>query len=117
MFRKDKWPFTPVCLSEIIDQETLAVVQSGCSERLERPLTILDYEPRTKNFSDPVESINEKQRYEEFCRFLRNEEYVKGGDQACEQADIEEAKESLKSHLLCSYESLKKGFFEINDPS
>jgi DNA-binding GntR family transcriptional regulator len=33
------------------------------------------------------------------------------------RGEHKEAKESLKSHLLCSYESLKKGFFKINNSS
>ena len=42
MPKQDKWPYTPVRLSQIIDRETLTVIESGCCERLGRPLTILD---------------------------------------------------------------------------
>jgi signal transduction histidine kinase len=79
-----------------MDKETLAVIESGCSERLGRPLTILDFDPQTEGFSDRIESINEKQRYEGFCRLLRDGARIEGGDQACEQADIAQAKESLQ---------------------
>jgi len=96
MFDKSKWPFTPVNLSEIINKETLAVIESGCCERLGRPLTILDYDPHTGGFSHRIESINEIQRYETFCRFLRNEPHVSGGDEACKRRDIEQARESLQ---------------------
>lgn len=96
MFQKDKWPFVPICLSEIIDKDTLAVIESGCCERLGRPLTILDYDLHTGGLSHRIESINEKQRYEGFCRFLRDEEHVKGGDRACKKWDIEQAKVSLE---------------------
>lgn len=95
MFQKDKWPFTPVCLNEIIDKDTLAVIESGCCERLGRPLTIFDYDPQTGGFSHRIESIDEKQRYEEFCRFLRGDEVI-GGDAACKQEDIIQAERSLQ---------------------
>ena len=96
MFRKDKWPFIPVCLDQIIDRETLSVIESGCCERLGRALTILDYDPGTGGFSDRIESINEKQRYESFCRLLRDGKRVQGGDEACKRFDIEQAELSLQ---------------------
>jgi len=95
MFRQDKWPFTPVCLSEIISGDTLAVIESGCCERLGRALTILDYDPVTGGFSHRIESINVKQRYDPFCGFLRGEQ-VRGGDEACKRCNAAEAKISLK---------------------
>jgi len=95
MFQKDKWPFTPVCLSEIMDKDTLAVIESGCCERIQKPLTIFDYDPQTGGFSHRIESINEKQRYEGFCRFLRGEQ-VNGGDKACKLEDIKQAEKSLQ---------------------
>ena len=96
MFRKDKWPFTPVCLSEIISGDRLAVIESGCCERLGRALTILDYDPDTGGFSHRIESINEKQRYEKFCGLLRDEKRVRGMDEACKVWDMEQAKISLQ---------------------
>jgi signal transduction histidine kinase len=96
MFRQDKWPFTPVCLSEIIRRERLAVIESGCCERLGRALTILDYDPDVDEFVDRIESINEKQRYEKFCRLLRDEKRVQGGDNTCKVWDMGRAKISLQ---------------------
>jgi signal transduction histidine kinase len=77
-------------------KETLAVIESGCSERLGRPLTILDYDPGTGSFGFRIESINEKRRYDGFCRFLRDEDHVKGGDKTCKREDIKQAKISLQ---------------------
>jgi signal transduction histidine kinase len=96
MFREDKWPFTPVCLSEIIRRERLAVIESGCCERLGRALTILDYDPDVDEFVDRIESINEKQRYEKFCGLLRDEKRVQGGDNTCKVWDMGRAKTSLQ---------------------
>jgi signal transduction histidine kinase/ligand-binding sensor protein len=96
MFRQDKWPFTPVCLSEIIGRDRMAVIESGCCERLGRALTILDYDPDFDEFVDRIESINEKQRYEKFCGLLRDEKRVQGGDNACKVWDMGRAKISLQ---------------------
>jgi signal transduction histidine kinase len=91
-----KWPFVPTCLNDILDKDTLAVIESGSCERLGRPLTILDFDSQTGGFTHRIESVNEKQRYEEFCRFFRNENFVKGGDAACKKRDVEQAKISLQ---------------------
>ena len=96
MFQRDKWPFTPECLSEIIDSETLAVIQSGCCERLKNALTILDCMPGTGGFCHRIESIDEEQRYAEFCRLLRDDNHVLGGNELCKNWDIEQAKKSLE---------------------
>ena len=95
MFQHDHWPFTPTCLSEIIDSETLAVIEAGCSARLGRALTILDYSAALENFSYRIESINLQQHWEKFCALLRNEAVVRGGDRACQDCDIREAGVSL----------------------
>jgi signal transduction histidine kinase len=94
-----KWPFLPVCLSEIVDKDTLAALESGCCERLGRPLTILDYDPDSRGFCDRIESIAEKQRYAEFCYLLRDGTCVQGGDVACKQADIRQSQLSLRQYL------------------
>ncbi|MGD9099601.1 MAG: PocR ligand-binding domain-containing protein, partial [Anaerolineae bacterium] len=104
MPQKDKWPFIPVRLSEIIDQDTLVVIESGCCERLGRPLTMFDYDPQSGGFSHRIESINERRRYEAFCRLLRDEKRVSGGDRACKREDIEQARKSLQE------------FYETQDP-
>lgn len=95
MFQSDKWPFTPTRLSEIIDSETLAVVEAGCSSRLGRALTILDYSAEAESFSYRIESINLKQHWEKFCALLRNRAVVKGGERACQDCDLREARISL----------------------
>lgn len=59
-------------------------------------MTILDYDPGTGGFSHRIESINEKQRYEKFCRLLRDEKRVRGMDDACKAWDIKQAKISLE---------------------
>ncbi len=98
MFQKDKWPFTPVCLGEIIDPDNLSVIESGCCERLGRPLTILDCNPNAEVSCRRIESLNEKRRYEEFCHFLRSDENVSGGDEACKQEDLKQAEVSLQEY-------------------
>ncbi len=91
-----KWPFIPTCLTDILDKDTLTVIESGSCERLGRPLTIHDFDPQTGGFSHRIESVNEKQRYEEFCHFFRNDANVPGGDKACKAEDINQAKHSLE---------------------
>ncbi len=91
-----KWPFIPTCLTDILDKETLTVIESGSCERLGRPLTILDFDSEADNFVHRIESVNEKQHYEDFCRFLRSEDHVQGGDKACKTGDISQAKRSLQ---------------------
>ncbi len=94
MFKKDRWPFIPSRISDIIDPETLAVIQSGCSERLKRPLTVMDYDPATNNFKR-IESFNEKERYEEFCRRYRAD---RRRDELCKDCDIREASRSIDQY-------------------
>ncbi len=89
MFQKDKWPFIPTCLGDLIDRDTLSVIQSGCCERLGRPLIIFDGNPQTKQFSNPIEAINLRQRFESFCSTFR--EQVEGGEQACRRCNLENA--------------------------
>ena len=91
-----KWPFIPTCLNDILDKDKLAVIVSGSYDRLGRPLTILDFDSQTGSFSERIESMNEKRRYEEFCRFFRDENHVKGGDIACKKWDDGQANISLK---------------------
>ena len=95
MFRKDQWPFTPVCLTEIIDKDTLSVIEAGCGERMERPLTILNYDPQSDNFSEHIYPIHPVGRFEDFCRLLRDSELVQGGEEACRESNRREAKKSL----------------------
>lgn len=95
MFRRDMWPFTPEKLSDVIDKETLSVLQAGCCERLGRSLIIYDYVPVTGDFSERIEPIELRQHFEKFCDFLRNDEYVQGGDSLCKQCNLTETQKSL----------------------
>ncbi|CAG0953477.1 Virulence sensor protein BvgS [Anaerolineales bacterium] len=90
-----KWPFNPTCLNDILDKDRLAVIESGGYERLGRPLTILDFDSKAGSFTHRIESIHEKQHYEEFCRFFRDDAHVKGGDTVCKNWDIAQAKKSF----------------------
>jgi signal transduction histidine kinase len=96
MFQQDRWPFVPVRLSEIIDPERLAVIEAGCSARLGRALTILDYEPEMAGFAFRIDSINVEQRWDGFCALLRDPASVQGGDNACAEYDLQQAKASLE---------------------
>jgi len=89
------WPFVPTCLNDILDKERLAAIEAGSYERLGRPLTVLDFDPGTGNFTHRIESKKEKQYYAEFCASFRSEKYVQGGDIACKKWDILQAKVSL----------------------
>src|SRR5512138_1967013 len=90
-----QWPFSPCSLSEIIEPETLAAIESGLSERIGRPLTILDMDPETGQFTRRIESIHEMRRYEEFCQKLRETEE---GNQLCLAWDRKQAKISLETY-------------------
>ena len=91
-----KWPYIPTCLNDILDSETLTVIESGSCERLGRPLTILDFDSQTGSFTHRIESVNEKQLYEEFCQYFRDESHFAGGDRACKTWDINQANISLQ---------------------
>jgi signal transduction histidine kinase len=95
MFQPNRWPFTPTRLSDIIDSETLAVMEAGCSTRLGRALTILDYTPAISSFGYRIESGPRAQQREKFCALLRNPTVVRGGDVACKECDLREARASL----------------------
>ena len=95
-FSSLKWPFIPTCLTDILDKDTLTVIESGSCERLGSPLTILDFDTETGGFSHRIEFVNEKQRYEQFCRYFREESRVKGGDIACLNWDVNQTNISLQ---------------------
>ena len=82
MCTKDQWPYIPDRLRDFIDKENLAALEAGLSEMMEKPVTLLDYDPPSGGFSR-IESIRERQRYEPFCQLLRDESLVQGGDEAC----------------------------------
>lgn len=93
MFSLSNWPFYPSSLSEVIEPETLTLIETGSSERLRRPLTILDFEPATGRFTRRIESIEEMRRYEDYCRCLRSSI---AGNETCLQWDLEQALVSLR---------------------
>lgn len=87
MLHRDRWPFVPTHLSEIIDNDTLSVIEAGCAERLGRALTILDYDA-AEHAPSRTDPINPRQNFEQFCRLLRDETRVQGGNAACEACDL-----------------------------
>lgn len=91
MLRKDKWPFTPERLSEILDAEMLSVIEAGCCARIGRAMTIVDVNP-TDEHPKRVDAVNHLQNFEPFCGYLRNSENFEGGNAACEQCDVRIAK-------------------------
>ncbi len=90
------WPVVPVRLSEIIDPETLAVVEAGCSEQLGRPISILDYDPQVDGFTSRIDPFNLPFKWEPFCALLRDEKQVAGGNDACKSCDVREGKICLE---------------------
>jgi signal transduction histidine kinase len=89
------WPFTPSSLCEIVDSDTLKVIESGLSERIDRPLTILDRDPETGKFVR-IESINEIHRHEAVCRELRSQD---AGSQLCHEWDNQQANTSMNDYI------------------
>lgn len=81
MYHREKWPFVPVRLSAMIDKETLSVIEAGCAERLGRALTMID-DAADQPFARRTDPINPRQNFEEFCRLLRDETRVQGGNRA-----------------------------------
>ena len=93
------WPYRPICLSDIIPEKDLQVLQSGCCDRLERPLTLLDRDPISGDFTRRINPLDEVDHYEPFCRLLRDTSRVEGGNVACLQCDLREARRSLTYFL------------------
>lgn len=88
----------PVCLREVIEEDSLSVIQAGCCERLGRALAILDRDPGAENFGHRIDSVN-LQQFDPFCTLLRDEDQVLGGNEACERSIIEETRLSLQEFL------------------
>ncbi|MEZ4866657.1 MAG: ATP-binding protein [Caldilineaceae bacterium] len=97
-----QWPFTPMCLSEVIGKDTLSVLEAGCAERLGRAMTLIDYDAVHQRLvrTDP---INARQNFEPFCHLLRDESRVQGGKHACETCDLTMAQAFLESKSLAAY--------------
>jgi signal transduction histidine kinase len=100
MFQENRWPYIPTRLSEILEPDMLAVIEAGCSARLGRAITILDYDPRGDTFTDRIESIGGERAWAEFCRLFRTEQDVPGGDAACQACDRGEARNSLDAFRI-----------------
>ena len=95
----NKWPFTPNSLSDIIkNQDVLAAIKSGSIERLQRTINILDYDFTSGDFLDRIPSIDEYQRYEPFCRLLRNETVISGASAMCKKCADEKAIQILNEY-------------------
>jgi signal transduction histidine kinase len=92
----EPWPVVPVRLSAIIDHETLAVIEAGCSEHLGRPMSILDYDPAADGFTSRIDPSNLPYKWERFCALLRNEQQVMGGNDACQACDVREGRRCLQ---------------------
>lgn len=88
MPQSDRWPFRPTKLSSLIEPATLAVLLSGCSARLERPITVLDYDYGKDEFTR-IDMHIPGQNYSDFCWQFRNGELIEGGNKACEACDIQ----------------------------
>lgn len=84
--QRDRWPFIPTCLSEIIDNDRLAVIEAGCAERLGRAMTIIDSGANQEHLGR-TDTLNQRQNFEAFCHLLRDETRVQGGNAACEACD------------------------------
>ena len=76
-----QWPHHPSKLSELIDHETLAVIVSGACARLGRALTVLDYDKDSGAIAR-IDPLDTRQNFEPFCRLLRTETRVRGGNAA-----------------------------------
>ena len=80
------WPYLPTVLSDLIERETLSVLLTGCHFRLGRALTVLDYNDRLNTFHR-VDPLIEHMGFDGLCSKFRNEDFVKGGNQACAECD------------------------------
>lgn len=92
---RSPWPFYPSSLSEIIDPDTLAAIESGLSEQINRPLTILEMDIATGTVTRRIESIDEMHRYESICQTLRRKP---AGNQLCLDWDQKQANISLQKY-------------------
>jgi len=78
-------PFIIEKLTDVIDEEPLRIVQAGLTEKLEKPMTILE---RRKGRFVRISPLTPRAHYERFCSFLRD---VLGGEKACCEYDEERA--------------------------
>ncbi|MCB0113511.1 MAG: PocR ligand-binding domain-containing protein [Caldilineaceae bacterium] len=86
MDTSDTWPYLPTVLSQLIEPHTLSVLLSGCSTRLGRALTVLDYD-YVKNQFQRIDPLVERQNFSPFCVLFRDPDRVQGGNDACVACD------------------------------
>ena len=91
-----RWPHRPTKLSDLIDPDTLSVLISGSCARLGRALTVLDYD-RGADLFNRIDPLQEWQNHEPFCRLLRDDQRVRGGNAACEACDQRRARQVLRT--------------------
>lgn len=94
MFQRDHWPFIPERLGEILDAETLAVIQAGSAERLGTAMSIIDASAGEQP-PERIDPINLHKKFAPFCALLRTDAQVQGGNHACEQYDLTVANHAL----------------------
>lgn len=107
MLQRDRWPFIPERLSDIIEPETLAVIQAGCVARLRTAMTILEPHPISNPLFQPgrrVDPINLPEKFSPFCALLRNKRHVEGGNDACEACDREVANQAFGNENAPAFE-------------
>ena len=93
-----RWPFLPGKISELLDTDTLAVIEAGCCERLGQAMTILDRGANEGFEARREEIINKRQHFTDFCRTMRNPELVEGGYVACRRCDLANAADFVQDH-------------------
>ena len=92
MITDKNWPFIPNRLSDLLDPDSLAVIQAGCCARIRRAMTII--EPGLISVTDsptridPIAIRGTNLNTDLFCALFRQELNVTGGNQACEKCDI-----------------------------
>jgi len=103
--QRDRWPFIPTCLSEIIDNDRLSVIEAGCAERLGRAMTIID--SGAQEHLGRTDPLNQRQNFEAFCHLLRDETRVKGGNAACEECDQRMTRALLQRQEPAAYQEFQ----------
>jgi signal transduction histidine kinase/ligand-binding sensor protein len=100
----NRWPFYPRSLTAMIGPETgpedresfVSLLASGCTERLGRPLTILEPDltvpPDQPLKLRRIDQINQREHFAGFCRYLRD---VTDLEAECQRCDAEVAKQTL----------------------
>ena len=113
----EQWPFHPRSLTEMVgpsdeadyNERFISVIASGCSERLDRSLTILEPEieqgglVREPSPDTPgetrlklwrIEQINPREHFAQFCSALRG---LPEQEEACRQCDADIARRAIQA--------------------